>query len=390
MQKKVKRVNWVLCFLILLCPPNGSSADSLGQNFLQDITSDLSEGRLTVRFEFNEPVLNPTQPVFDNKSVRVDIFKAFVQPAKRFYYTGDSRIPQIFVSQLEPNILRLQFVLGEKLPHLAENFQVEDQGRSLVFHIFKREEDVLSEFLARAADRIDLLEDHEEVIRHLPDESATQSFPGLLEENNKGFILDKIAAESPSPEESPNRKIPATPSLHFEENKEHGPGGALDLASITLKTFFMFALVLALMFFVFYLFKKFVLKNTIFGGGEKIIRVLGTGFLGPKKNIVLVEVAGEILVLGTSNDNISLLTHIQDKEKIEKIKASEKGVNGKKFWKPQKENDSAPESLNEPTRADGSFANYLKQFSGALSEKEKSVEEVTGLIRKNLGKLKTL
>ncbi|MDA0692002.1 MAG: flagellar biosynthetic protein FliO [Nitrospinae bacterium] len=377
--------------MILFFPPEIGSASSASENLLQGVSSELSEGKLTVRFEFSEPVLNRGKPVFDRTFVRVNVPRAFVRPTKRFYYTGDSRIPQIFVSQLDPGSLQLQFVLGEQLPNLRENFQVEDQGRSLVFHFFKKEEDVLSEFLTRAANREEPPNVQETKTLPVPDERTIQNLPDLLEANNKGFILDQVAAESPAPVASSEQKIPSTPSLRFEENKERDSGGPMDPVSITVKTFTMFALVLALMFLVFYLFKKFVLKNTIFGGNEKFVRVLGTGFLGPKKNIVLVEVVGEILVLGTSNDNISLLTHIQDKEKIEKIKAFGKEMNGKKFWNPQKGNDPVPEPINEPSKPQGEFANYLKQFSGAPSEKEKSsVEEVTELIRKNLGKLKAL
>jgi flagellar biosynthetic protein FliO len=390
MQEKNKGIKWVFFLMILFFPPQIGSANSSGKNFLQDVSSELSEGKLTVRFEFSEPVLTTGKPVFDRTFVRVSVPRAFVRPAKRFYYTGDSRVPQIFVSQLDRGSLQLQFVLGEQLPRLRENFQVEDQGRSLVFHFFKKEEDVLSEFLTRAANRIDPPDVQKETISPVPDERTTRSLPNLLEANSTGFILDKVAAESPAPVASSEPQIPSAPTLRFEENKELSPKGPLDPVSITVKTFTMFALVLALMFLIFYLFKKFVLKNTMFGGNEKFVQVLGTGFLGPKKSIVLVEVVGEILVLGTSNDNISLLTHIQDKEKIEKIKASGKEINTKKFWNPRKGNDFAPETPNDPAKRQSEFANYLKQFSGVPSEKEKSVEEVTELIRKNLGKLKTL
>ena len=73
------------------------------------------------------------------------------------------------------------------------------------------------------------------------------------------------------------------------------------------------------MFLVFFGFKKYVLKNTVFGGGNKLVHVLGTWFLGPKKNIVLVEVAGEVLVLGISQENITLLNSFTSEEKIEEI-----------------------------------------------------------------------
>ena len=357
----------------------------------------MSDGKLTVRFEFNRPVLNPDDPVFGETSVHIDIPRAEVKTGKRFYYTGDGRIPQIFVSQLNLSTLRLQFVLGEKFPELRNQLQVEDQGRSLVFHFFNKQEDALGAFLARAVNRMDVLEDQRDDQEVTPQDQATvKQVP--LEENGRAILLDQRSSDFPVTKvseksvsgKSTRLKIPSQSPINFLENKKTDREGVLDPVSTTVRTFTMFALVLGFMFLVFYLFKKFVLKNTIFGGNEKFVRVLGTGYLGPKKNIVLAEVAGEILVLGTSNDNISLLTHIQDQEKIEQIKASGKIPAGKKVTPSAKGNDSSPKPPPEFSKLGGAFANYLKQYSGSPSEKEKSVEEVTELIRKNLGKLKTL
>jgi len=338
---------------------------------------------LTVRFEFSKPVLNPGEPVFGDTSVQIDIPLASVVPAKRYFYTGDSRIPQIVASRLNAKTLRVQFVLGEKLPRLRENFQVEDQGLTLVVHLFKNEEDVLSEFLARASARIDFREDQEEadfpVSRVDSIESEVQT--PLAIENNQPVKVQQVANESLPAETTPAPPLRITESRGLDLNKP------LDPVAITVRTFAMFALVLALMFLIFYVFKKYVLKNTIFGGSDKFVRVLGSGFLGPKKSIVMVEVAGEVLVLGISNDNISLLTQIQDKEKIEEIKTSRKDTGS--FWNARKGKDRAHESVAGKSRPEEAFQSYLNQFSGAPSVKEKSVEEVTELIRKSIGKLKT-
>ena len=151
----------------------------------------------------------------------------------------------------------------------------------------------------------------------------------------------------------------------------------------------MLSLVLGLMFLLFYGFKKVVLKNTVFGEGEKLIQVLGTGFIAPKKNIALVEVAGEILVLGVSNDNISLLSNIQDEERIEKIKKAGQGGGPFGNWK---QNRTAPSSSKESSAKDkvmSGFSKYLKQFSGKGVVKDPSVEVVKEQIRRNLGRVRT-
>ena len=69
-------MKWILFLLILFSPVEGLSADSAAKIVLQDISSDLSEDGLTVRFEFNKPVLKSGKPVFSETSVRIDIPQA--------------------------------------------------------------------------------------------------------------------------------------------------------------------------------------------------------------------------------------------------------------------------------------------------------------------------
>jgi len=387
---KGKCVKRVFFFLLGIFFATAHWAASATTNYLQDITSKLSEGSLTVRIDFNEPVLHHESPVFNNTSVLVDVPNAFVQPAKRFVYTGDSRMPQIFISQLSPQVLRMQFVLGSQIANLKESFQVENQGRSLVFHIFKKEEDVLSEFLARAAEKLDLKGDLKN--EAIPDssESTVKTPAHSLEEIENVSFVDKVPGKNAGSQEPVNKKTVSGESMGGENSRKSDSGKPLDLVSTTVKTLAMFALVLGLMFLVFYLFKRFVWKSTLFGGSNKLIQVLGTGFLGPKKNIVLVEVAGEVLVLGMSSDHISLLSHIQDKERIEKIKAAGRDNNPGALWTQltAKKTASHPQALH--SKEGGLFSKYLRQFSADATEKEKSVEEVTDQIRKNLSRLKTL
>ncbi len=374
---------WILFFLILFSSVQEITAGPSTKNLLQDVTSEIGENGLIVRFEFSKSILIPDEPIFSDTSIRIDIPLASVSPERRFFYTGDSRVPQIVASQLNAKTLRVQFVLGEKLPRLKDNFQIEDQGRTLVARLFIKEEDVLSEFLARASARMDSRGSQEEADSKV---SGGESVASIIQtpltiERTQPLKVKQVASST----------LPAEtlPTLRINESRELNLNKPLDPVAITLRTFGMFALVLALMFFIFYIFKKYVLKNTIFGGNEKFVQVLGSGFLGPKKSIVMVEVAGEVLVLGISNDNISFLTQIQDKEKIEAIKASRKESNEGSFWNSSKRNNETKNGIDGKARLEGAFENYLKQFSGAPSEKEKSIGEVTDFIRKSIGKFKT-
>ena len=151
----------------------------------------------------------------------------------------------------------------------------------------------------------------------------------------------------------------------------------------------MFTVVLGLMFLIFFGFKKYVLKNTVFGGGGKLVNVLSTNFLAPKKNIALVEVAGEILVLGVSDQNISLLTSIREPGRIDEIKKAH-GDNGNDTdWKQGIPGNVAGKVSLASSNAANVFSKYLKQFSGSESDKQASVAAVTEKIRRHMGKVRT-
>lgn len=66
---------------------------------------------------------------------------------------------------------------------------------------------------------------------------------------------------------------------------------------------------------------RLLLKGRVSGGG-KVINVLITGSLGPKKTIAVVDVAGEVLVLGITPSQITFLSKIEDEETLDKIRSS--------------------------------------------------------------------
>jgi len=71
---------------------------------------------------------------------------------------------------------------------------------------------------------------------------------------------------------------------------------------------------------VIYYFAKRILKRQVGNSKGKMIRVLESSYIGVKKNISLVEIPGAILVLGITNDNISLLSKIENQETIDGYK----------------------------------------------------------------------
>lgn len=96
---------------------------------------------------------------------------------------------------------------------------------------------------------------------------------------------------------------------------------APDLFTTALKMLSALGIVLGGMFVLFYFMKRYLKRDSI-GSTEKLIKVLASSYVGIKKSIALVEVPGAVLVVGITNDNISLLSKIEDKDILDKFRAT--------------------------------------------------------------------
>lgn len=78
-------------------------------------------------------------------------------------------------------------------------------------------------------------------------------------------------------------------------------------------------IVLSLLFAAVYLVKKYPGKKKELAGQEERIRVVTSTFLGPKKSIALVEVAGEKIVVGITATHITMLTKVGSDKYFEEV-----------------------------------------------------------------------
>lgn len=62
-----------------------------------------------------------------------------------------------------------------------------------------------------------------------------------------------------------------------------------------------------------------IAKKGLGGRGTKMIEVLSTHYLGPKKSIAVVRVAGRVLVLGVSNESINLITQLSGEDAVSSL-----------------------------------------------------------------------
>ena len=357
---------FLLVFASLVGASNQPEAKWGSLNPLKKVHSHLMSNGHIVRLEFKNPVENWAEPVFYEKSVQLDFPGAFIEPAKKSFSADSSMVTKVFASQFDGETLRVRFHIKPGTDDIEERFKLVSQGRFIIVRfdtdyvesviasskeISKKTQNTdvmgdkeLANFLSRASEKMKRQEESlaSAVKKGEPtiQEVETQSSEIKVKRAGMGVapLVDQIkkAALSNSDEDKKDvvlnkskTKITTKDNTGFSLKDSRPTGKPMEMIPSGMKMISMFAVVLGLMFLIFFGFKKYVLKNTAFGGGNKLVNVLGTWFLGPKKNIALVEVAGEILVLGMSQDNITLLSSIIDEEKIEEIKnTSGKGKSG--------------------------------------------------------------
>jgi flagellar protein FliO/FliZ len=401
--------------------------DSL--NPLKKVHSHLMSNGHIVRLEFKNPVKNWADPIFYEKSVQLDFPGAFIEPAKKSFPADSSMITKVFASQFDGETLRVRFHIKPGTDDIKDRFKLVSQGRFIIIRfdtdyvepvisepviafskpVVNKTQNVevmndkeLADFLSRASKKMKRQEEslaasvkkEEPAIKEVKTQSseikvkrAGMGVAPLVDQIKKAALSNSNEDKKDAVSNKTKSKITTKDNTGFSLKDSRPTGKPMEMIPSGLKMISMFAVVLGLMFLIFFGFKKYVLKNTAFGGGNKLVNVLGTWFLGPKKNIALVEVAGEVLVLGMCQDNITLLSSIIDEEKIEEIKnASGKGKSGL-GWNSTPEGEKSTRSV--AAQAAGQFSKYLNKYSTPQDAKEQSVLGAKEQILQKIGKLKT-
>ncbi len=87
-----------------------------------------------------------------------------------------------------------------------------------------------------------------------------------------------------------------------------------------LKMLFALALVLGLLIGAMHFFQRILQKTSPSANDNVAISVVASRYLGPKSSIMLVEVLGNLIVIGIANNQMSHLATISDPEALEKVK----------------------------------------------------------------------
>ena len=265
---------------------------------------------------------------FFNDVIQISLSDVSVYPAKIFSVSGPN-LAKVFAYQYSPKLVRARLTVKGKAEAFKDRVSVQVIGNSINVVL----SDEASASASGAKDQI-----HQSAAQAVRADSAAKAeakseakseakgvAPVPLSTDEKS-LLDKVLTQPVPTKESLKEKdaIPASTGRTLAWGKKT----EAKASSSVLRILGMLGLVLGV-FLAFALILKQAKKLTgpgskrfnsmlgrfvrvKLGHREKMIDVVATHYLGPKKSIAVVRVCGRLLVLGVSNDSINLISQLAD------------------------------------------------------------------------------
>jgi len=113
----------------------------------------------------------------------------------------------------------------------------------------------------------------------------------------------------------------ATDTAQVSEIYQPKTDDPFNFLSTAFRTFISFVLIIFLIILTLFLFKKFLYHGKNYQHGDNLVQVLGRVPLTQQSYLYYIKTVDQILVLGLTDQQISLLTIIKDRESIEKLES---------------------------------------------------------------------
>lgn len=315
------------------------------QTTFKDITSYASGEQFRIVLAFDrqpKPVVK-----YYEKSIQIDVPNGHVRPGRRSFDVNHAGVKEINFYQISPDLLRIRVFPTAGVEELKSSFSTELTDEKLVLALGPKAANMVapSEILTPATPEVskNTVIGGDEAAIPAAEKSAEpvaspESVPVAAAEEGKGGdavsrtldedkdLLAKLhnaledIKNSDAAAKDGGGKSAATPVSFLKAPESQSLPQAPSMGEAVVKIGSALLIVLALIFIIAYGAKKYLGAMEGGFGAKRQLKVLSNHFIGVKKNVTIVEVAGEILVLGVTNNNISLLARYTDPEKIEGIR----------------------------------------------------------------------
>ncbi|MCC7202983.1 MAG: flagellar biosynthetic protein FliO [Nitrospirae bacterium] len=335
----MKRMIFVMMLLSLsLTSYNYSLAKPAGLALLGNISIAVTPDNTKIDLKFDgKPGQEKIQ--YQDDFVQIEFPQTYTDPPKQWLNVEDEIVKNIFVYQLNPETVRVRLFTYDRALNMRARISLSRVNSGFILSYGRRPEAAgrkpaaASKAVAKNGVKKPKAIPVEIVLPETGRESplideavspAVSAIAAVAEKNGGAGNKDAnaVASTGQSPAESgtdmtKEEDIPvrhdAVESKPLVVNEQPGFTGSV------IKMVASLAIVLSVMFAIVFLVKKYLGRKIGLTGQDQKIKVLTSTYLGPRKSIALVEVAGEKIVVGVTAANITMLTKVGREEDFNDI-----------------------------------------------------------------------
>lgn len=274
---------------------------------LLGINAEDNAGKTSIYFQFSKPVSAANMEVrFLRRTIEWDLKNIQLKKDKIFKSVGYSQVSNVYVSQADATTTRIRVNMdnGATASDFHDRLSFVKEGSSLILTMDSAV--ALSSNAIKEMSRVYTVAKNNEakMVDHLAASST-------LTVNSTPAVAANSEAVEPLPVEN-TEAVAAVTSLENKSESEIplNAKSAVDSSSSTPSATRMaigLVAVLLLGASVFLVGKKINAKRLSAPFSHDSIKVISQKYLGPKRNLTLVRVAGEYMLLGVTDANISLI-----------------------------------------------------------------------------------
>lgn len=331
-----------------------------------------NEGRMVIALEEKLDDF-PELSVKDN-FVQVAIPGTFVWPKIEKSFTVKEKFDsKILAYQFNKDLVRVRALLPEQIEGKKNKVSLQLKANKIIVTFPKAATPTTKKVVGRAPalDKKDLKELNNGKSADNYDESYLDK---LLKEKEETIKIDKKAITAM---ESKSEPVVAEDKVKLAlSGREKNPGG-FSLMSYVGKFVGFLALVLLLFYGVVSLMKKGAFKKSKLGflNSTKVIEVLNTTYIGPKRSLLLIRAHKQVFLVGSSDRGLHMISEIKDTAGL--FKEGEKQISGNNFDTTLGSAEDTPKDFK------------LKDFLETPDEQENEVDSVAlRAIEKEMAKAK--
>lgn len=243
-----------------------SMAEVAAQVLLNDIDVITSEDNTRIELRFEGTPGEYVTSYRDN-FLQVELHDTYIKPPKQWINVKDGFFKNVFMHQFDNKTVRARFYSASgKAINIQDKIKFSNEGDRIVLQY--------------------------NISGGVP-AGSTGSVVKSETQPSASVLKDDVLKD----DETAKQLIPKT-------------SGPPEIYGSFFKMILVLGFLVSLLLVVLYVVKRFFWKKISKGGVDESIRVITSAYVGPKKSIALVEVAGERIVVGITNDNISMLTKV--------------------------------------------------------------------------------